>query len=174
MAIDVNSINDFDAPFSLNYPRTKTNSTCYVRSRTLPCVQSSISAAARRCIHRICSNLRNVIRNASNVLLEVATNQIIIQAEQVQICAESQALMNSTNAATSSFSLRLQDLERTLGRVTHNVHFMLHRLNDWKNDINPNTCSDGLLDLRAATVDIVRDAAYIVHDGNESEGDFNL
>ena len=51
---------------------------------------------------------------------------------------------------------------------------MLRRLNDWKNEVNPNTCSDGLRNLRAATMDIVRNAAYLGHDGNDSDGDFGV
>ena len=96
-----------------------------------------------------------------------------MQAEQFEIRVESQAMVNSTNKTALSFNLRLQDLERTLGRVTHKVHFMLRRLNDWKEWHQPNTYSDELLDLRAATVNIVRNAAYIGNDGNDSDGDFN-
>ena len=125
-------------------------------------------------MRRIRSNRRTLIRNASTVLHEVATNQINMKAEQVAIRAESQALENSTNTTALSLNLRLLNFERTLGRVTHNVHFMLRRLNDWKNEVKPNACSDGLLDLRAATVDIVRNAAYLVNDPNDSDGDFNV
>ena len=86
---------------------------------------------------------------------------------------QNHALVNSTNATALSLNLRIQDLERTLGRVTHNVHLMLRRLNDWKNKVNPNNCSDELLDLRARTVEIVRNAAYLGHGGNESDYDFS-
>ena len=86
----------------------------------------------------------------------------------------SQALENSTNATALSFNLRLQDLEGTLGRVTHNVHFILRRINDWKNVINPNDSSDELLDLRAATVDIVPNSAYHGNDDNDSDDDLNV
>ena len=137
-------------------------------------VQSNISAAARRRMRRIRNNRRTLIHSASIVLGEVATNQINIQAEQVAILPESQALENSTNATTLSLNLRLLDLERSLGRVTHNVHLMLHHLNEWKNEVNPNTCSDEPFDLRTATVDIVRNAAYLGNDGSDSDGDFNV
>ena len=162
-----NDCNVFSAP-------TPSTSSRYRRPHTMSRVQSNISAAARRRVRQIRRNRRTLIRNASTVLREVATNQINIQAEQDAIRAESQALVNSTNAATLSFNLRLQDLERTVGRVTHNVHFMFRRLNEWKNDIKPDTCSDELFDLRAATVDIVRNAAYLGNDGNDSDGDFNV
>ena len=137
-------------------------------------VQSNISAAARRRVRQIRRNRRTIIRNASTALREVPTNQINMQNEQAVIRAESQALMNSTNAATLSFNLRLQDLERTVGRVTHNVHLMLRRLNEWKSEVNPNTCSDELFDLRAATVDIVRNAAYLGNGGNHSDDHCNV
>ena len=158
ISIDANIINDFDTPSS---PTSQTRPTIarYFRLCTLSCVQSNISAAAHRRISRIRWNCCTLIRNASNVLREVASNQIKIQAEQIEIRSESQALMNSTNAATLLFKLRLQDLECTLDLVTHNVQFMLRRLNDRKNDINLNICNDGLLDLRAATMDIVRNSA---------------
>ena len=97
-----------------------------------------------------------------------------MQAEQIENHAESQAQVNSTNATALSFNLRLQYLECALGRMTHNVHLMLRRINDWENEVSPNACSDGLLDLRASTVDIVRKAFYIGHDGNDSDNDFNI
>ena len=137
-------------------------------------VQSNISAVARRRVRQIRRNRRTLIRNASTVLHEVATNDINLQAEQVEISAESQALVNSANATALSFNLRLQDLELILGRVTHNVHFMLRCLNDWKNEVNPSNCSDEIFDLGAATVDIVRNAACLGNDGNDSDDDFNV
>ena len=51
---------------------------------------------------------------------------------------------------------------------------MLRRLNDWRNEVNPNACSDGLIGLRAATVDIVRNAAYLGNDGKDSDDDINV
>ena len=100
-------------------------------------VQSNISAAAHHHVRQIRRNRRTLIRNDSSVLREVGTNQINMHTEHIAIRVESKALENSTNAIALSFNFRLQDLERKLDRVTHNVHFMLHRLNDWKNDINP-------------------------------------
>ena len=61
-----------------------------------------------------------------------------------------------------------------MGRVTHNVHLMLRPLNDWKNEVNPDTCSDKPFELRAATVGIVRNAAYLGNAGSGSDGDFNV
>ena len=125
-------------------------------------------------MRRIRSNHRILIRSASTFLHEVATNQINLQAEQVAILAESQALENSTNGTVLSLNLRLLYLERTLGRVSHNVHFMLRRLNGVKSEVKLNTCSYGLLDLRSATVDIVRNAAYLGNDRNDSDDDLNV
>ena len=158
---------------NLSAPAPST-STRYRRPHTMSRVQSNISAAARRRVRQIRRNRRTLIRNTSAVLREVATNQINMQAEQDAIRAESQALVNSTYTATLSFNLRLHDLESTLRRVTHNVHLMLRRLNEWKNEVNRNVCSDEILDLHAATVDIVRNAAYLGNDGNDSDGDFNV
>ena len=73
-----------------------------------------------------------------------------------------------------SLHLRMQNLGHTLGSVTHNVHFMFRPLNDWKNEVNPNTCNDKLLDVRGAAVDIVRNAAWIGYDGYKSDSDFSL
>ena len=168
---NINELNFLSSPTSSPTPPTSSR---YARPHTSSRVQSNITAAARGRIRRIRSNRRTLRRNASTVIREVAMNQVNIHNEQDAIRAQSDALINSTNAATLSFNLRLQDLERTLGRVTHNVHFMLRRLNEWKNDINPDTCSDELFDLRAATVDIVRNAAYLGNDGNDSDGDFNV
>ena len=170
MVIHSNSINDSDVRYIPN-PPTSTRSE---RPCTLSRVQSNISAAARRRARQIRNNRRNFIPTASTLLREVATNQVDMHAEQVAIRAESQAFENSMNAASLSFELRLQDLERNLGRVTHNVFLMLRRLNEWKNEVNRNVCSDEILDLRAATVDIVRNAAYLGNDGNDSEDDLNV
>ena len=129
---------------------------------------------ARRRVRRIRRNRRTIIRNASTVLREVATKQIAINAKKVELPAESRALVNSTNATTFSLNLRIQDLERAFVRVTHNAQLMLRRLNDWKSEVNPNTCSDELLELRAATVDIIHNAAYLGHDGNETDDEFSV
>ena len=137
-------------------------------------VQSNISAAARRRVRQIRHNRRTLIPNASTVLREIATNQVNMHNEQAVIRAESQALMNSMNTATLSFKFRLQDLERTVGRVIHNVHLMLRPPNECKNKINPNTCSEELFDLRAATVHVVCNAAYLGNDGNDSDNDLNV
>ena len=81
-------------------------------------VQSNISAATSRRVRRIRRNRCILIRNASTVMHEVATNQINMQAEHDEIRAESKALINSTNATALSLKLCVQDLERTLVRVT--------------------------------------------------------
>ena len=116
---------------------TPPNSTRSGDPHTLSRIQSNISAAAHRRVRQIRKNRRNFICTASTLLRQVATSQVDMHAEQVAIRAESQALVNSKNAAALPFELRLQDLERNLGRVTHNVHLMLRHLNDWKNEVNP-------------------------------------
>lgn len=174
MTVQGNSISDFNVPSSPSSPRNPRRSTRYVRPRILLRVHSNIISAAHHCVRLIHSNPHTLIRNASTVLGEFAMKQINVQADRVEIRAESQALINSTYAATLSFNLRLKDLEHTLGRVTHNIYFMLRRLNDWKNDFNPKTFSGEILDLHTATVGIVHSAAYLHRDGNESDGDLNV
>ena len=172
MAINGNSINDVNVlptPASPPVPQTLPR---YHRPRTLSRIQSNISAVARCRVRRIRRNRHTLIRNASTVLCEVATNQININAEQVEPRAESRPLVNSTNATALSLNLRIQDSDRTLGPLTQNVHLMLRRLNHWKNEVNPNTCSDELLDLCTAAADIVCNAAYFAHDGTESDDEF--
>lgn len=117
----------------------------------LPRVHFNIAAAARRRVRQIRNNCRIFIRTSSTLLRQVAMSRVDVLAEQAAICAEHQASVNLTNAAALSFELRLQDLERTLDRVTYNVYRMLRSLNDWKNDVNPYNLSDELLELRAAT-----------------------
>ena len=131
MTVHGNTVNDFNGLSSPTSPSIPPTSARDVRPRTLSRIQSNISAAARRRARKIRNNRRNFIRTASTLLREVATNQVDMQAEQVAIRAESQALVNSMNTATLSFELRLQAMERSLGRVTHKVHLMLRRLNEW-------------------------------------------
>ena len=133
MTVHGNNNNDYNL-FSAPTPSISTR---YRHPHTMSRVQSNIRAAAHHHVRQIRRNRRTLIRNDSSVLREVGTNQINMQTEQIAIRVESKALENSRNAIALSFNFRLQDLERTLGRVTHNVHFMLHSLNDWKNDINP-------------------------------------
>lgn len=61
---------------------------------------------------------------------------------------------------------------QNLGPVNHNVHLMLRRINDWKNEVSRNIRSDEILGLHYAAVDIVRKATYINHDYNDSDGNF--
>ena len=129
---------------------------------------------ARRSFRRIQRNRRNLIRNASTALLQFATNQIDMDAEQGKIIPESGAVVNSTRASLLLRNLRKQDLERTLDIVTQNVHLMLRGLNDCSNEVNRNICSNEILDLHAATVDLVPNAEYLGHGGNESDGDFSV
>ena len=159
MATNNNSVNNvhvLSTPASTTTLQTLTH---YHRPRTLSHVLSNISAAARRRVRRIRCNHRTLICNASTVLREVAMNQINILFEQAEFRAESRTVVNSTNAIALLLNLHVQDLERTLGRVTYNLHLVLCRLNDWKNEVYSNTCSDEILDLHAATVDIFRNAA---------------
>lgn len=173
MAIYENRINDFNV-LSAPTPPTSSTSTGYRSPHTMSRVQSNKSAAAHRRVRQIRRPSLSLICNASTVLRELAANQISMQAEQVEIHADSQAMVNSTNITALSFNLCLEDLELTLVRMTHNVHPMLRRLNYWKNEVNLNAFSDRLLDFRAATVDVVRNAAYLGHCGNYSDGDFNV
>ena len=114
MTVHGNTVNDFNGLSSLTSSSTLPTSAVDVRPRTVSRAQSNVSAAARPRMRRIRSNRHTLVRNASTVLREVATNQINTQAAQVAIRAESQALENSKNATALSLNLRLLDLERTL------------------------------------------------------------
>ena len=57
--------------------------------------------------------------------------------------------------------------------MTRNVHLLLCRLNDWKNEVNGKICSHEIIELRTVIVDIVCNPVYLGHDRNEYDSDFS-